>query len=186
MDLARLYADASEPQDKAAPVDQWNPPFCGDIDMRIAHDGTWHYNGTPILRPAMVRLFARILRREGDAYFLVTPVEKVGIIVEDTPFIAVEMTVTHTPDQTLTFRTNVGDIVTADANHPLRFKNDADGGFIPSVEVRDTLFARLSRPLAQDLAALGEIAEHNGEDWFGLRSAGAFFPVERASAMFSA
>eukprot|EP01042_Synura_sphagnicola_P016136 gene16136-20434_t len=108
-DLA--YAAALEPG-QPLPVAQWNPPFCGNIDMRIARDGTWLYNGTPILRHAMAQLFARILRREGEAYFLVTPVEKVGITVEDVPFIAVEMTVTHTPDQTLSFRTHVGDVVT--------------------------------------------------------------------------
>ena len=91
------------------PVHLWNPPFCGDLDMRIARDGTWFYLGTPIGRPELVRLFSTILRRDGDAYFLVTPVEKVGIIVDDAPFVAQDFDVTGTgKDQVLTFHTHVG------------------------------------------------------------------------------
>lgn len=174
MDLARLYSDV-EAEGPLPPVSKWNPPFCGDIDMRITHDGTWFYNGTPIQRPAMVRLFAGILRREGDSYFLVTPVEKVGITVEDVPFIAVEMT----PEKGgLTFRTNVGDMVTADAAHPLRFEAD-DDSFRPYICVRNALEARLSRALAQELAALGEIRG----SWFGVSSGGLFFPVIQADRL---
>jgi len=172
MDLGRLYGDI-EAQGTLPPVDLWNPPFCGDIDMRITHDGTWLHDGAPIRRPAMVRLFARILRREGDRYFLVTPVEKLGITVEDAPFIAVEMTVA---EGALTFRTNVDDIVTADAAHPLRFETGPDG-FRPYIHVRGDLYARLSRALAQELAGLGEIRDERGESWFGVGSAGLFFPV---------
>lgn len=178
MDLSRLYADI-EAQGPLPPASQWHPPFCGDIDMRIHHDGTWFYNGSPIERPAMVRLFAGILRLEGNSYFLVTPVEKVGITVDDVPFIAVEMT---QEDGALTFRTNVGDTVTVDAAHPLRFRTDADG-FRPYIRVRDGLDARLSRPLAQALAALGEVAIHDGEPWFGIISAGLFFPVIPAAQL---
>lgn len=172
MDIARLYGDV-EAQGPLPPVGQWHPPFCGDIDMRITHDGTWLYTGTPITRPAMVKLFAGILRREGDAYFLITPVEKVGITVEDVPFIAVEMT---QENGGLTFRTNVGDIVTADAAHPLRFETGAEG-FRPYICVRDGLYARLSRALAQDIAIMGEVAEHEGALWFGVSSGDLFFPV---------
>lgn len=164
---------------KPLPVDQWHPPFCGDIDMRIARDGTWFHNGTPILRPAMVQLFSRILRKEGDAYFLVTPVEKVGIQVEDVPFVAVEMTA---EGGVLTFRTNVGDVVTADAEHPLHFDSGEDG-FKPYVCVRNGLFARLSRALAQDIAALAVVAQQAEGEWLGVWSAGTFFPIAQADAI---
>ncbi|ESQ76653.1 DUF1285 domain-containing protein [Asticcacaulis sp. AC402] len=157
------------PHNAPLPVATWNPPFCGHIDMRIARDGTWFHNGTPIRRPAMVRLFSRLLRRDEDGYVLVTPVEKLGITVEDVPFIAVEMAVV---DGTLTFRTNVDDVVTAGRDHPLRFET-GDNGFIPYVEVRIGLFARLARALAQDLAAMGEIRD----GWFGVVSDGVFFPA---------
>ncbi len=178
MDLARLY-DHVEAQGSLPPVEQWHPPFCGDIDMHIAHDGTWIYNGTPILRPAMVRLFAGILRREADDYFLVTPVEKVRITVEDVPFIAVELT---PADGNLVFRTNVDDRITADAGHALRFEND-DKGFKPYIHVRSGLDARLSRTLAQDLVNTGEIRNHDGEPWLGVCSGGLFFPVIRAGQL---
>ncbi|ESQ92313.1 DUF1285 domain-containing protein [Asticcacaulis benevestitus] len=176
MDLTRLYADA-QAQGSLPPVERWHPPFCGDIDMRIASDGTWFYNGTPIERTAMVQLFARILRKEEDAYFLVTPVEKVGITVEDVPFIAVEMTAS---DGALTFRTSVGDVVTAGADHPLRFENDEDG-FRPYIEVRHGLEARMSRGLAQDIAALGMVVD----GWFGVRSSGVFYAIARVDKVFS-
>ncbi len=108
------------------PVEQWNPPFCGDIDMRIARDGTWFYCGTPIGRPALVRLFSTILRKDPEGYVLVTPVERVGIKVEDAPFLAVEMTVAQQgADQVLRFLTNVGDWVEAGFNHPIRFERAA-------------------------------------------------------------
>ena len=174
MNLTRLYSDI-EAQGTLPPVGQWHPPFCGDIDMRITHDGTWLYNGTPIQRPPMVKLFAGILRREDDSYFLVTPVEKVGITVEDVPFIAVEMT---QENGSLTFRTNVGDMVTAGAAHPLRFEGN-DDSFRPYICVRDALYARLSRALAQELAGLGEIRG----SWFGVNSGGLFFPVMRADRL---
>src|ERR1700755_2878921 len=105
------------------PVHLWNPPFCGDLDMRIAADGTWYYMGTPIGRPALVRLFSTILKREDGKYFLVTPVEKVGIVVDDAPFLAVEMAVEQGPGgQILGFRTNVDDLVKAGPGHTLRFE----------------------------------------------------------------
>src|SRR5471032_2285872 len=111
------------------PVEQWNPPFCGDIDMRIAADGTWFYQKTPIGRPALVKLFASVLKREGDRYFLVTPVEKVGIVVEDVPFLAVELAIVG-PEQNvllpvLRFKTNVDDFVDAGPGHALRFETEA-------------------------------------------------------------
>src|SRR5215472_5789133 len=109
------------------PVHLWNPPFCGDLDMRIASDGTWFYMGTPIGRPALVRLFSTILKREGDKHFLVTPVEKVGIRVDDAPFLAVEMEKDGEGNQPeLHFRTNDDDWVTCDSAHRLRFEKAAD------------------------------------------------------------
>lgn len=165
-DLTRLYGDAAGLAGKLPPVETWHPAFCGDIDMHITDDGTWLYNGSAIGRPAMVQLFARILRKEGERYFLVTPVEKVGITVADAPFIAVEMTA---PDGHLSFRTNVGDVIVADSDHGLRF--DTGTGFRPYLHVRHGLEARLSRQLAQDLVGMAQ------DDGYGLfvRSGDAVF-----------
>ncbi len=165
--IPAFQSAADLPANTALPVESWNPPFCGDIDMQIKQDGAWFYNGTPILRLPMVQLFSRILRKDGGAYFLVTPVEKVGITVEDVPFIAVEMG--H-------------DTVTAGAEHPLRFQADNDT-FKPYVEVRNGLYARLSRTLAQDLAGLSEVGQHQGSEWFGITTSGIFFPVMPAGSI---
>lgn len=173
--LARFaaYEGGGNAHPEALPVKDWSPVFCGDIDMVIRRDGSWWHEGVPILRTALVRLFARILRREGDAYFLVTPVEKIGIKVEDVPFIAVEMTA----DDRLAFRTNAGDMVTADSAHPLRFETGADGGFVPYVMVRDGLEARLSQAVARDLGNRVEIAQKGGVNWLGIWSGGQFFAI---------
>jgi uncharacterized protein len=160
------------------PVEQWDPPFCGDIDMRIGRDGTWFYCGAPIGRPALVRLFSTILRKDSDGYVLVTPVEKVGIKVEDAPFLAVEMTVANQGnDQVLRFRTNVEDWVEAGFNHSMRFEKAACDGIKPYVHVRGDLWALVTRALFLDLAELGEIREHDGACYFGVTSAGCFFPM---------
>jgi hypothetical protein len=128
------------------PVHLWNPPFCGDIDMKIAADGTWFYQKTPIGRPALVRLFASVLKREEGRYFLVTPVEKVGIIVEDVPFLAVELAIKgDLGRQTLSFRTNVDDWVAAGPEHTLRFEEEAGtGGLKPYLHVRHELWAKVT------------------------------------------
>ena len=140
------------------PVEQWNPPFCGDIDMRIARDGTWFYSGTPIARPALVRLFSTILRKDPDGYVLVTPVEKVGIKVEDAPFLAVDMTVAQPqPEQVLRFSTNVGDWVEAGPDIPYDLKKPRAGGIKPYIHVRGDLWALVTRAVSLDLAGLGEI-----------------------------
>jgi uncharacterized protein len=167
------------------PVHLWDPPFCGDIDMRIASDGTWHYQGSPIGRAAMVRLFASVLKREGDKYFLVTPVEKLGIKVEDAPFLAVALEVrSETPERTLMFRTNVDDIVPCNAEHKLRFEPEAGtGGIKPYLHVRRDLWALVTRSLFLDLVALGETRESNGRRMFGVTSAGEFFPMAPAEAV---
>jgi hypothetical protein len=170
-----------------APVHLWNPPFCGDIDMRIASDGSWHYQGSPIGRAAMVRLFASVLKREGDKYFLVTPVEKLGIKVDDAPFLAVALeTRNETPHRTLVFRTNVDDILACDAEHGLRFEPEAGtGGIKPYLHVRRDLWALVTRSLFLDLVALGEVREENGRRMFGVASAGRFFPMAPAEAVSS-
>ncbi len=163
------------------PVDTWNPPFCGDIDMRIAKDGAWFYQGSRVERPALVRLFSRLLRKDEDRYVLVTPVECVGIIVEDVPFIAAEIeTVEAVSGKSLKFRTNVGDAVLADAEHPLRFETGVGDGIIPYVRVRGGLWARLTRSLTLDLIARGSALEVDGRRMFGVVSGGAFFPIAAA------
>jgi uncharacterized protein len=161
------------------PVHLWNPPFCGDLDMRIARDGTWFYEGTPIGRPGLVRLFSTILRKDEDKYFLVTPVEKVGITVDDAPFVAVDFDVAGAGQaQRLTFHTNVGDSVTAGLDTPLRFVRDpATGEPSPYVMVRAGLEALIDRKSFYRLVDLGLEHEVDGVMWFGVWSDGAFFGI---------
>jgi hypothetical protein len=167
-----------------APVHLWNPPYCGEIDMRIAADGTWFYNNSPIGRLPLVQLFSSILRRDDDRYVLVTPVERVGIRVDDAPFLAVEMIVEERQGgRRLTFRTNVEDFVTVDQEHPLRFERGAAEGLKPYALVRGGLWALVKRALFYDLVALGETRAQGGEDWFGVASAGVFFPMIRAAEL---
>jgi uncharacterized protein len=161
-----------------APVHLWNPPDCGDIDMRVVAGGTWFYCGSPIGRLPLVKLFSSILRKDGDRYVLVTPVEKVGIRVDDAPFLAVEMHVEDDRgDSRLTFRTNVEDMVTVDEQHPLRFERGAAEGLKPYVRVRDDLWALVKRALFYDLVELGTTGRWQDEIWFGVRSSGVFFPM---------
>lgn len=168
------------------PVHLWNPEFCGDIDMRIARDGTWFYMGTPIGRERLVRLFSTILRHDEDGkYYLVTPVEKVGIRVDDAPFLAVAMSVEGAGrDQTLTFTTNVGDATVAGPEHPIRFVVDRETGEpAPYVHVRARLEALINRAVFYDLVELGTEEEHEGRRWFGVWSSGVFFPFMPAEEM---
>lgn len=166
------------------PVERWNPPFCGDIDMKIASDGTWFYQKTPIGRPALVKLFASVLKRENEKYFLVTPVEKVGLVVEDAPFLAVELAVVRAAHGSiLNFRTNVDDHVSAGPGHALRFEPEATGGLKPYVHVRRGLWAKVTRALFYDLVALGEERDLDGKAMFGVASGGEFFPMAEASAL---
>lgn len=161
------------------PVHLWNPEFCGDLDMRIARDGTWFYLGTPIGRKELVRLFSTIIRRDGDDYFLVTPVEKVGITVEDAPFVAVDFEPEGTGKTlVLTFETNVGDAVIAGPDHPIRVVRDPETGEpSPYVLVRRNLEALIDRKSFYRLVEIGAHEEVDGESWFGLWSSGQFFPV---------
>lgn len=163
------------------PVDQWNPPFCGDLDMRIARDGTWFYLGTPIGRAELVKLFSTIIRRDGDDYFLVTPVEKVGITVDDAPFVAVDFDRT---DDGLRFVTNVGDAVVAGPDHPIRVMRDPQTGEpSPYVLIRRNLEALIDRKSFYRLVDLGEVTQHDGCDWFGVSSGGVFFPIIPAAEL---
>ncbi|MEM8872012.1 MAG: DUF1285 domain-containing protein [Pseudomonadota bacterium] len=166
------------------PVHLWNPPFCGDLDMRITADGTWFYNGTPIGRKPLVRLFSSILKREGDDYFLVTPVEKVGITVEDAPFVAVDFSTGESDQgQVLTFTTHVGDEVVADAAFPIRVDVAEDGTPRPYVLVRRNLEALIDRKTFYRMVEIGEQQEIDGTQWFGVRSGGAFFKMLPASEL---
>jgi hypothetical protein len=164
------------------PVHLWNPPFCGDLDMRIASDGTWFYLGTPIGRAPLVKLFSTILKRENGKYFLVTPVEKVGIRVDDVPFLAVEMEKDgEGAGRTLSFRTNVDEWVPCDGAHRLRFEAAADGGLTPYLHVRSDLWAKVTRALYYDLVEMGEIRVVDGHEMFGVMSGGEFFSMADAA-----
>jgi hypothetical protein len=157
------------------PVHLWNPPDCGPIDIRIARDGTWFYMGTPIGRPELVRLFSTILRKDGDEYVLVTPVEKVTITVKDAPFVAVDF---NREGDALVFETNVGDMAAAGPDHPIRVDRDPKSGEpSPYIHIRANLEALIDRKSFYRLVEIGEEATHDGAQWFGLRSAGVFFPI---------
>ena len=178
-----LLAAASVATDGAGvrglpPVERWNPPFCGDIDMRIARDGSWFYLGTPIGRPALVKLFSGILTREGGDYFLVTPVEKVGIRVDDAPFLAVDFDAEGDgPAQVLTFVTQVGDRAVAGLDHALRVNLGPDGEPSPYIHIRRNLEALIDRKSFYRLIERGVHVVRDGESWFGLWSSGVFFPM---------
>ncbi|WP_432344105.1 DUF1285 domain-containing protein [Shinella yambaruensis] len=168
------------------PVERWNPPFCGDIDMEIRADGTWFYLGTPIGRAPLVRLFSTVLRKDEDGRtYLVTPVEKVGIRVVDAPFLAVEMNASGEGEvQKLTFRTNVGDVVEAGPEHPLRFVIAGGNSELkPYLLVRGRLEALVSRAMMYELVALGETVEIDGTDMFAVRSGGVVFPIMPAAEL---
>ena len=164
------------------PVERWNPPFCGDLDMRIAGDGTWFYLKTPIGRPALVKLFASVLKREGDSYFLVTPVEKCGITVDDAPVLAIELKIEDgAAGRVLHFRTNVDDWVACGPQHALRFEPEtATGGLKPYLHVRRDLWAKVTRTLFFDLVDIGEERDVEGRAMFGVASMGTFFPMAPA------
>src|SRR5215470_10826806 len=167
------------------PVERWNPPFCGDIDMRIGGDGTWFYQKTPIGRAALVKLFASVLKKEGDKYFLVTPVEKVGIVVDDAPFLAVEMNASvGNAGRIIQFRTNVDDWISAGPGHALRFEpQPKTGGLKPYLHIRRDLWAKVTRALFYELVALGEEREVEGKAMFGVFSQGEFFAMAEASTL---
>lgn len=189
--LEALIGRAARAGKGLPPVDRWNPEFCGDLDMEIKADGTWFYLGTPIGRMPLVQLFSTVLRKDEDGKtYLVTPVEKVGIRVVDAPFVAVEMNVSGEGDErVITFRTNVGDVVEAGPDHPLRFVDEDDtDGLKPYVHVRGRLEALVARPVMYEMVNHGEEIEVDGVAMFALRSKGMIFPimpVERLRALSS-
>ncbi|TBX20691.1 DUF1285 domain-containing protein [Nioella sediminis] len=171
-------AKAAQKDGKHPPVHLWNPDFCGDLDMEIRRDGTWFYLGTPIGRFPLVKLFASILKLEDGKYFLVTPVEKVGIRVVDAPFVAVDMDAAGDGrDQVMTFTTNVEDVVVADSDHPIRVERDETGEPSPYIHIRAGLEALIDRKTFYRMIELGESHEVEGVDMFGVWSSGQFFPI---------
>ncbi|WP_116085803.1 DUF1285 domain-containing protein [Tropicimonas sp. IMCC34011] len=178
-------ARAASGSGKGPPLEAWDPPFCGDLDMEIRRDGTWFYEGTPIGRKALVKLFSTILWREGDAYFLKSPVEKVGIRVEDAPFVAEDAEIEGDgAEQMIRFTTQVGDAVTAGPDHPIRVERDAATGEpSPYVLIRRNLEALVDRKTFYRLVDAGTREEVEGTLWFGLRSGGTFFPIILASEL---
>lgn len=184
--LEALISRAARAGKGLPPVERWNPDFCGDLDMEIRADGTWFYLGTPIGRMPLVQLFSTVLRKDADGKtYLVTPVEKVGIRVVDAPFVAVEMNVGGAgDDQVITFRTNVGDVVEAGPDHPLRFVDeDETGGLKPYVLVRGRLEALLARPVMYELVGHGEEIAVDGRLMFAVRSRGEIYPVMPAEKL---
>jgi uncharacterized protein len=184
--LEALISRASRAGKGLPPVDRWNPDFCGDLDMEIRADGTWFYLGTPIGRMPLVQLFSTVLRKDEDGKtYLVTPVEKVGIRVEDAPFVAVEVNVSGKGDgQVLTFRTNVGDVVEAGPEHRLRFEDEPEtGGLKPYLHVRGRLEALVARPVMYELVEHGEEIEIDGRKMFAVRSNGEAFPIMPAERL---
>ncbi|MBT5186579.1 MAG: DUF1285 domain-containing protein [Kordiimonadaceae bacterium] len=170
-ELFAIAAEKAKGDKKLPPVHLWNPDFCGDIDMCINRDGSWDYMGTPISRQRMVKLFSTILRQDKDQYYLVTPVEKVGIKVVDAPFVAVEMEV---EDKQILFRTNLDDYVNVGKENPIRVSiNNQTGEPSPYVLVRDRLEALISRNVYYQLVDIA--VENNGE--YGVWSGGEFFPL---------
>jgi hypothetical protein len=171
-------------QGKLPPVHLWNPEFCGDLDMEIRRDGTWFYEGTPIGRKPLVRLFSTILKLEDGKYYLVTPVEKVGIRVEDAPFVAVDIEAAGDGrEQAISFTTNVGDVVIAGADHPIRVVRGDDGEPSPYVHIRAGLEALIDRKSFYRLVDLGDTHAIDGVDMFGVWSDGQFFPIIPASEL---
>lgn len=186
MDPLAAIEKALDLKQAVRPTELWNPPFSGDLDIRIAADGTWSYLGSPIERQPLVKLFASILSREADGrYYLVTPVEKVGITVEDAPFVVVDIKVAGDgADQVIGFRTNVDDAFVVDGDHPLRFATQPGTDMlVPYVKVRDGLEAVVNRAVFYDLVDAGTVSEVDGEPWYGVWSRGWFFPMSRAAEL---
>lgn len=177
--LAALMERAGSPSKSLPPVEKWNPPYCGELDIRISADGTWSYNGSPIRREPLVRLFASVLRRDEDGrHYLVTPVERIGIFVEDAPFVAVEMDIQgENLTQELTLRTNVGDVFAIGEDNPLWFQVEPEtSGLKPYARVRGRLDALFARPLLYQLANV--FAEHPDDNQrMGVWSGGKFFDL---------
>lgn len=183
--LASAVRAATRGKKGPPPVHLWNPPYCGDLDIRIARNGQWWYLGTPIGRIELVKLFASVLKLEDGRHYLVTPVEKIGITVDDAPFVAVDFRADEVEgQQILTFETNVGDETVAGPENPIRVTRDPETGEpSPYVHVRRGLEALIDRKSFYRLVEIGENAEVDGTRWFGLRSGGTFFPIIPSAEM---
>ena len=178
--VRRAMEDRNATDSGMPPVEAWNPPFCGDLDMEIRRDGTWFYMGTPMGRKSLVRLFSSVLRKDEDGEtYLVTPVEKVRIRVVDAHFLAVEMQVSENDNgQVLTFRTNVGELIEIGKDNPLRFDiAGKDAELKPYFHVRGRLEALVNRATMYDLVDLGEEVEIDGEAMFAVKSNGQVYPI---------
>lgn len=179
MDLASLQQQLAGQDEKRPPVDKWDPTFCGDIDLQIKHDGSWFYMGTPIGRRALVKLFASVLKREADQYFLVTPVEKVGIQVEDVPFIVTQW---QQQDHHLVFSTQTDDQFIVNEQHPVELHQDkSTGAFLPYALVRRNLWARLHQNVFYQLVALGQEQDIQGQAHLTLGSGDYHFSLGKLS-----
>ena len=167
------------------PVHLWNPPFCGDLDIRIARSGQWFYLGSPIGRMPLVKLFASVIRKDDDKYFLVTPVEKIGITVDDAPFVAVDFEPSgEGGEQVLTFTTNVEDEAVAGPDHPIRVERDPETGEpSPYILIRRNLEALIDRKSYYRLVEIGAVESVDGVEMFGLWSSGEFFPMIPAAEL---
>jgi hypothetical protein len=184
--LEALISRAGKKEKGLPPVEKWHPDFCGDIPMEIRADGTWFYMGTPIGRKSLVQLFSTVLRKDEDGKtYLVTPVERVGISVEDAHFIAVEMNVHEEEgDPIITIRTNMDDVLEVSADNPLRFVIvEENEGVKPYVLVRGRLEALLARSVMYELISHGEEIEVDGKLMFAVRSKGAVFPIMPADEL---
>ena len=162
-----------------APVDSWNPNFCGDLDIRIAKDGSWFYEGSKINRINLVKLFSSILKKEGEKYFLVTPMEKIGITVDAAPFVANSLDLLgKARAQKLSFTTNVGETFSLNYDHPIRIEYKPQTNEpIPYVVVKRNLEALIDRKSFYRLINLGSVENYKGQKWFGVWSNNCFFPV---------
>lgn len=182
---AALLEDAL-PSRGAAPVEKWDPPYRGDIDLTIRRDGVWIHEGAPIARAPLVRLFSTVLKREGERFFLVTPHEKLAIKVEDAPFLAVALSAGAGPcGRRLTFRINLGEEVVAGADHPIEYREGSvKGEKAPYLLVRRNLWARLARAAYYELVEFCETRDLGGVRTFGVESDGVFFPLEAAERVF--
>lgn len=184
--LEALISRAGNKQKGLPPVEKWHPDFCGDIPMEIKADGTWFYMGTPIGRKSLVQLFSTVLRKDEDGKtYLVTPVERVGITVEDAHFIAVEMNVHEDKgEQVITIRTNMDDVLEISADNPLRFVTvEENDGVKPYVLVRGRLEALFARAVMYELISHGEEIEVDGKLMFAVRSQGTVFPIMPADEL---
>ena len=179
--IETIYSFSKSNKKSLPPIEKWNPPFCGDIDMTISKSGKWYYMGSEIKRPAMVKLFSGILRLESDnSYYLVTPVEKVRIQVEDAPFVAVAITKEQSEGMnTVTFRTNLNDEIVLSKENPLSIEIKKNDEPSPYITVRNNLRALISRSVFYELVDLAETIPIDGVPYLAIKSQGEIFKIHK-------